>query len=286
MKKIYGLCTLFLVPMGLFAGCCGGRSGCCSGKNCCPKKDIDTKANIKEVYDNVAKSGESCSFGGKSCGCRAKVSQDIGYTREELDALADANLGLGCGHPISLGDIKEGNTIVDLGSGAGLDCFLAARKVGKTGKVIGIDVSEEMLKKATANAAKYGYTNVEFRLGDIENMPVKNNVADIIISNCVLSLAVDKAVAFKEAYRVLKSGGKMYVSDIVLLDALTDQQKNDANLRGTCALSAIDKTDYLNKLVATGFEVEIVDEDLNVNKTKYNNATLPISSLKYIAHKK
>lgn len=242
------------------------------------------KDDVQDVYNKLAK-GKTCIFGGKACGCRAKVSQDIGYSRKELDDLADANLGLGCGYPINLGEIKEGNIVIDLGAGAGLDCFLAARKVGPQGKVIGLDISEEMIKKATENAAKYGYTNVEFKLGDIEKMPIESDIADIIISNCVLSLARDKVIAFKEAFRVLKPGGKMYVSDIVLLTGLTEQQKNDPNLRGTCVLGAIDKTDYLKKISDTGFTVNIMGEDLQINKTKYNDESLPISSLKYIALK-
>ncbi len=297
LLTIAGLVVVALIPELLQArnkkNCC---SGCCCGSKCCPQQEISTiknnfttmaqeeKEDIKKVYAQVA-NNTSCSFGGKSCGCRAKVSEDIGYTRKELDELADANLGLGCGNPILLGDIKEGITIIDLGSGAGLDCFLAARKVGQKGKVIGLDISEAMIKKASTNAIRYGYSNVEFKLGDIENMPIEDEVADIIISNCVLSLASDKEIAFKEAFRVLKPGGKMYVSDIVLLSSLTEEQKSDARLRGTCVLGAINKTSYLEKLARTGFEVAIIDEDTCINKTKYDNELLPISSLKYLAIK-
>jgi arsenite methyltransferase len=201
-----------------------------------------------------------------------------------LDKLADANLGLGCGNPINLGEIKQGQTILDLGSGAGLDCFLASQKVGPSGKVIGVDMTAAMVQKATANARKYGYSNVEFRQGDIENLPLEDNSIDIIISNCVLSLTIDKGSAFNEAYRVLKPGGKMYVSDIVLLRSLSVEQKNDERLQGTCALGALLKNEYLKKAALAGFEIQILDEDFEASEKKFN-ISLPISSLKYIAIK-
>jgi len=254
-------------------------------KQSTPINKTQTKEQIKDVYAETAEQGSSCSFGGKTCGCRAKISEDIGYTRQELDELADANLGLGCGNPINLGEIKDGQTILDLGSGAGLDCFLAARKVGSKGKVIGVDMTPAMVKKATENAHKYGYNNVVFRQGDIEKLPVEDSSVDIIISNCVLSLVSNKEKAFKEAYRVLKSGGKMYVSDIVLLKELSIEQKNDNRLRGTCVLGALLKDDYLNIIKNVGLKLDILDEDFEVNIKKFNNDSLPISSLKYIAIK-
>lgn len=246
---------------------------------------MQNKEQIKNVYDKTARQGDSCSFGGRTCACSAKIAKDIGYTRQELDELADANLGLGCGNPISLGEIKEGFTVLDLGSGAGLDCFLAARKVGDTGKVIGVDMTPAMINKATENAKKYGYHNVEFRLGDIEELPVDSNSVHIIISNCVLSLTSDKEKAFREAFRVLRQGGQMYVSDIVLLADLTDEQKRDAKLLGTCVLGALMKEEYLNIVRRVGFDLIILDEDFNVNKKKFNDSSLAISSLKYIAVK-
>lgn len=272
-------CLFVLFGFTLFAG---KRSCKCS----CKSNNVDnSKNNIKNVYDCVAK-GNGCSFGGKTCGCRAKVSQDIGYSREEIEQLADADLGLGCGNPISLGEIKVGQTILDLGSGAGLDCFLASRKVGETGKVIGVDMAYSMVEKAKNNALKYGYKNVEFIVGDIENLPLANNSVDIIISNCVLSLASDKKVAFKEACRVLKRGGLMYVSDIVLLKPLSIEQRSDKKLIGTCPLGAILREEYIKSLLENGFEINILEEDFEVNKKKFDNSELPISSLKYIAKKK
>lgn len=250
-----------------------------------PSNSASNKEDLENVYSQTVQQEESCHFGGRVCGCSAKIAQEIGYTREELDELADANLGLGCGNPINLGEIKLGQTILDLGSGAGLDCFLAAKKVGSSGMVVGVDMTPAMVQKATENAKKYGYTNVVFRQGDIEALPVANNSIDIIISNCVLSLATDKKKVFSEAYRVLKPGGKMYVSDIVLLSTLSDKQKNNPQLRGTCVLGALLKDDYLKIVSSVGFEINILDEDFEVNKKKFNNITLPISSLKYIATK-
>jgi SAM-dependent methyltransferase len=260
---------------------------CASGKTkqAPLQQQPQTKDRIKDVYSKTVQQDESCSFGGQSCGCKSKISENIGYTRQELDELADANLGLGCGNPVHLGEIQEGQTILDLGSGAGLDCFLAARKVGPQGRVIGVDMTPAMVKKATENAKKYGYDNVSFLQGDIEQLPVEDNSVDTIISNCVLSLASNKTKAFKEAYRVLKPSGKMYVSDIVLLKELSDKQKNDPRLSGTCVLGAMLKNDYVNVIKSVGFALEILDEDFEVNLKKFNDSTLPISSLKYIAVK-
>ena len=289
MKNMILLSTLIIVFVCIIAYV----KWPCSG-NCNPKQKIQQKTqvnsasnkeNIKDVYTQTAQQGDSCGFGGRTCGCSTKISQDIGYTRKELDELADANLGLGCGNPISLGEIKPGQIILDLGSGAGLDCFLAAKKVGPTGMIIGVDMTPEMIKKATENAKKYGYENVEFRQGEIEKLPVESNSIDVIISNCVLSITSDKEQAFKEAFRVLKPGGQMYVSDIVLLKALSEEQRNDKRLRGTCVLGALLKNDYLEIVRNAGFEINILDEDLEVNKKKFGNDTLPISSLKYIAVK-
>ena len=268
------------------SGCCRQQKGCGKNANCCqPKKDV--KNTVKQAYAKVAQEGGACSlFGGGCCGGGADLSGEIGYSKEELEELSDANLGLGCGNPVSLGEFKEGFTVLDLGSGAGLDCFLAAKKVGLSGMVIGVDMTPEMIKKARKNAQKYDIENVEFRLGDIENLPVASNTIDIIMSNCVINLAPDKDKVFKEAYRVLKTGGKMYVSDVVLLDELSETQKKDTKLLCACVSGALLKDMYLAKLVQVGFDIAIVGEDKEINKKWFKSDELPISSLKFIAIKK
>lgn len=185
--------------------------------------------------------------------------------------------------PTTLGQIKKGDVVLDLGSGAGFDCFLSSRKVGKTGKVIGIDMTEEMVAKARILAKEYNYSNVEFRLGDIEKMPVENNSVDVIISNCVINLSPDKSKVFKEAYRVLKSGGRMYVSDIVLLEKLDEDQLNDEDLLTGCVAGALLKQDYIDKIEQAGFKVNVLSEDKEISKTQYNG--LALESIKIEATK-
>ncbi len=265
---------------------------CCPGGSCTPPTESvsvakTTKEVIQQAYGTVAENGGVCSlFGGGCCGGGEEISKMIGYSKEELDALAGANLGLGCGNPISLGDMPAGAVILDLGSGAGLDCLLAAKRVGPTGKVIGVDMTDAMLNKARENAKQYGFKNVEFRKGDIEALPVDSNSIDIVISNCVINLAPDKLKVFKEAHRVLNTGGKMYVSDIVLLADLTPAQQKDEKLLCACVAGALLRSDYIAQLEQAGFEVNVVGEDFGIGKTWFNDASLPISSLKFIATKK
>lgn len=195
----------------------------------------------------------------------------------------ESNMGLGCGNPTALGKIKEGDTVLDLGSGAGFDCFLASKKVGKSGKVIGIDMTEDMIRISKSIADKYGYKNVEFRLGDIENLPVDNGSVDVIISNCVINLAPDKSKVFKEARRVLKGGGRMYVSDIVVLKELREEQKNDENLLSGCVAGALLKQDYIEKIENAGFKVKVLSEDKEISKIQYKG--IPLESIKIEAIK-
>jgi SAM-dependent methyltransferase len=252
-------------------------------------KEEKIKSQVRKRYGNIAKNTSSCGCSISNC-CSSsppnkQISKTIGYSEEEMSAVPDgANLGLGCGNPTAFSSIKEGYTVLDLGSGAGFDCFLASKKVGQTGKVIGLDMTEEMINKARILAKEHGYLNVEFRLGDIEKMPIEDSSVDVIISNCVINLAPDKSKVFKEAYRVLKSGGKMYVSDIVLLGQLSEEQQNDEDLLTSCVAGALHKDDYLNKIKQTGFSVKIVGEDTELSKTQYSN--LPIESLKIEATKK
>lgn len=290
MKKSLPILSILSCYASIYAGCCPGGS-------CGPTKPVSTikqapkphttKEVIQQAYGTVAENGGVCElFGGGCCGGGEDLSKMIGYSKEELDAVAGANLGLGCGNPVSLGDMHEGAVIVDLGSGAGMDCLLAAKRVGPTGKVIGIDMTDAMLNKARENAKKYGFTNVEFRKGDIEELPVDSLSVDIVISNCVINLAPDKLKVFNEAQRVLKPGGKMYVSDIVLLANLTPAQQKDEKLLCACVAGAILRTDYIAMLEQAGFSVEVVGEDFEIGKKWFSDSTLPISSLKFIATKK
>jgi len=257
----------------------------------------DTQQVIKEAYAKVVEIGNysglnsscSCSSGccsGGCCGGGQDLSKYLGYTDEELQSVADANLGLGCGNPISLGEIKTGQTVVDLGSGAGIDCLLAAKKVGVTGKIIGVDMTEAMIKKARENAIKYHANNVEFRLGDIQKLPVESNSVDIVISNCVINLAPDKQQVLNEAHRVLKSGGSMYVSDVMLLKELSPEQRNDTQLLCACIGGALLRSDYINKLEKAGFTVRIVEEDTDICQKWFGHNQLPIASIKFVATKK
>jgi SAM-dependent methyltransferase len=220
---------------------------------------------VRDGYGQIAKNSGSCCLPGASCGGVSsveKISQGIGYSPEEMQAVPEgANLGLGCGNPVALASLKEGETVVDLGSGAGFDAFLAARAVGKSGRVIGVDMTPEMLDKARGNARKGDYGNVEFRLGEIENLPVANRTADIIISNCVINLSPDKERVFREAFRVLKPGGRLMVSDIVLLNRLSDALKESIEAYVGCVAGAVMKEDYLQAIRGAGFEeVGIIDE--------------------------
>lgn len=287
MKKTLSILSLLSFCVNAYGNCCPGSSCTPATPSATIAKEKTTKEVIQNAYGAVAEKGGICElFGGGCCGGGQELSEKIGYSKEQLDALAGANLGLGCGNPVSLGDMHEGAVILDLGSGAGLDCLLAAKRVGPTGKVIGVDMTDAMLNKARENAKQYGFTNVEFRKGDIEDLPVDSNSVDIVISNCVINLAPDKLKVFKEAHRVLKTGGKMYVSDVVLLANLTPEQQKDEKLLSACVSGAILRGDYIAHLEQAGFEVNVVGEDFDIGKKWFGNDSLPISSLKFIATKK
>jgi len=232
------------------------------------------KKIVKDAYKKIAVSGPDCSC---SCNKAKNISKSIGYTDEELKIVGKANLGLGCGNPLAFGKIKEGDVVLDLGSGAGIDAILAAKKVGKKGKVIGVDMTEEMIQKAKENAEKQGVKNVEFLLGEIETLPLKDNSVDTIITNCVINLTPDKAKTFGEAYRVLKQGGSIYLSDIVLLEELTEEQKNNKELISGCVAGALLREDYLNKIRGAGFDVKVLYENTGISKTQYNG--IPLESI-------
>jgi arsenite methyltransferase len=236
-------------------------------------EDEKIRKMVRDQYAKIAERSQGYSCCGTStnpemtqtsscCGDMSTTqnySSELGYSEEEQKSVPEgSNLGLGCGNPTALASINEGETVVDLGSGAGFDCFLAANKVGSTGKVIGVDMTPQMIDTARENANMDGYQNVEFRLGEIENLPVADNVADLIISNCVINLAPNKDRVFQEAYRVLKPGGRIMVSDIVLTKELPDNIKSSMEAYVGCVSGAILKEDYLKKIENAGFEkVEI-----------------------------
>jgi len=215
---------------------------------------------VREGYGKIAKA-DNCNCG---CGCGSNVSENIGYSREELESVPEgADLNLGCGNPVALASLKEGETVVDLGSGGGLDCFLAAKKVGLTGHVIGVDMTAEMLDKARDNCGRGGYKNVEFRLGEIENLPIADGAVDVIISNCVINLSPNKQRVFNEAFRVLKPGGRLMISDMVLLSKLPEEVKSSVQAYIGCISGAEMKSEYVNMIKNAGFkQVKIVEETL------------------------
>ena len=229
-------------------------------------EDKQIKKVVREGYAKIAKQGSSCCAPANSCCGSTDLAQDIskskGYTGEELKAIpGGADLGLGCGNPVALASLREGEAVLDLGAGAGIDCFLAANQVGKNGRVIGVDMTPEMIEKARENARKGNYANVEFRLGEIENLPVADNSVDVVISNCVINLAPDKGRVFKETFRVLKPGGRLMISDMVLLGELPDFIKNSIEAYIGCLSGAIMKDEYIGAIKAAGFqEVGIIDE--------------------------
>ncbi len=229
-------------------------------------KEEEIKKIVRENYARVA-GGNSCCPGQDLSCCRKtniekEISSNIGYSDEDMGKVPEgSNLGLGCGNPIALASLKRGEVVLDLGSGAGFDCFLAADKVGPEGKVIGIDMTPEMIERAKENAMKGGYKNVEFRLGEIENLPAADGITDVIISNCVINLCPDKNKVFKEVFRVLKPGGRIMVSDIVLNKELPDSIKNDLTAYVSCISGAIIKNDYLKFVEQAGFiDIKVLDE--------------------------
>ncbi|MBI2907950.1 MAG: arsenite methyltransferase [Chloroflexi bacterium] len=229
-------------------------------------KDDEIKAFVKERYGKIAvqgAAGDGCSP--SCCGASADIMEKArarGYSMEDLKNIPEsAFLGLGCGNPTAFAELKEGDVVVDLGSGAGVDVFLAARRVGDKGKAIGVDMTAEMIDKAKWNAAKGGFTNVEFKLGEIEHLPVEDGSVDVIISNCVINLSVDKLATFKEAYRALRPGGRILISDLVTEGELPEEVRRSFEAWSKCVAGALDKREYLDTIRRAGFrEVGIVRE--------------------------
>ncbi len=216
----------------------------------------EIKKTVREAYGAIAegeaKGGSCCG----SCSCDSGAfARSIGYSENELNTVPEgANLGLSCGNPTAFTNLKEGEAVLDLGSGAGFDCFIAARKVGMSGKVIGVDMTPEMLEKARENAKKGSFLNVEFRLGEIENLPVADNSVDTVISNCVINLSVDKARVFQEIYRVLKPGGRIAVSDMALLKELPASIRQSVDAYVGCVAGAILVDEYKRLVEGSGFK--------------------------------
>jgi len=231
----------------------------------------ELKQSVKERYGKIAeqsKGQNETSCCGSGCGC---VTIDEALMAEDYSKLsgyaADADLGLGCGLPTEFARIKEGDVVIDLGAGAGNDAFVARSVTGINGKVIGIDFTEKMIEKARNNSEKLGYNNVEFRYGDIEKIPVSSNVADVVVSNCVMNLVPDKTKAFSETFRVLKPGGHFSISDIVLVGALPEGLRKNAEMYSGCISGAIQKDDYLQIIKESGF--------YNIEIQKNKKITLP-----------
>ncbi|HCU37919.1 MAG TPA: arsenite S-adenosylmethyltransferase [Armatimonadetes bacterium] len=221
----------------------------------------DIKKSIRENYGRIARqSGASC------CGsAETALGPDVGaYTAAEARAVpAGANMGLGCGNPVAIADLRPGETVLDLGSGGGFDCFLAANAVGPEGHVIGVDMTEDMIAVATRNAERGGYANVEFRLGEIESLPVESETVDVIISNCVINLVPDKMRAFSEAFRVLRPGGRLHVSDIVLGNDLPAAIAESIEAYVGCVAGAVRRSDYLAAIRDNGFTDIVIERDID-----------------------
>jgi SAM-dependent methyltransferase len=230
-------------------------------------KAEEIKNAVKSGYAKVALLNVPCCGAGSSCCGSANLAEDIsrkvGYGDEDLKVVPEgSNLGLGCGNPVALASLEEGETVLDLGSGAGFDSFIAASKVGSTGRVIGIDMTPEMIEKARRNARESSFENVEFRLGEIESLPVSENHVDVVISNCVINLSPDKRKVFQESFRVLKPGGRLMVSDMVLLKELPEVIRKSVEAYVGCIAGAIMKDEYLAAIEAAGFrEIQVLGED-------------------------
>jgi len=229
---------------------------------------------------------ESCcgpQAGSSFCSPMDTASQAVGYSSEELGSIPEgANMGLGCGNPTAHASLKEGEVVVDLGAGGGIDCFLAANAVGKSGSVIGVDMTPDMVSSARANALRGGYDNVDFRLGEIEHLPVADNSVDTIISNCVINLSPDKDQVFRDAYRVLKPGGRVMVSDIVINKELPESIKNSMESYAACIAGASYKQDYLETITRAGFkDIEIVSEStINLGDLVSAVSSINVSAIK------
>lgn len=242
------------------------NSDCCGSESECNEQtdNDEHRQQVRDAYAQVANAsneGDACGIESSCCGVsddtaiNTLISTRLGYSEADLESVPEgADMGLGCGNPRAIASLQKGEVVVDLGSGGGFDCFLAAQEVGSTGHVIGIDMTPDMLSKARSNASKGKFNNVEFRLGEIENLPVANDTADVIISNCVINLSPDKAQVFKETFRILKSGGRLAISDVVATVELPNEMRNDPMLIAGCMGNASLIDDLIEIIKAAGFE--------------------------------
>jgi len=256
-------------------------------------KEQVIKEKVKERYGKIALTGNSlqgCCGPTECCNDNSntsvtsplQIAKNFGYDSKELESVPEPSiLGVGCGAPVNFAEIREGEVIVDIGSGGGIDVFLSANKVKDSGKVIGIDMTDEMLEKARNNAARGGYTNVEFKKGDIERgIPINNNSTDVVISNCVINLTIDKVAAFKEIYRILKSNGRMVISDLVTSKEV-DQESANSEDWCSCIDGALTKENYIDNIRRAGFiNVEILDETPYTEADGRKITSLVIKALK------
>ncbi len=225
---------------------------------------IDIKKEVRERYGRIARDGGFTSGGCSCCGEKSdvgKISRELGYDEQDLESIPKgANMGLGCGNPVAIASLKQGETVLDLGSGGGIDCFLASEKVGFTGQVIGVDMTPDMVERARVNAKKAGKENIDFRLGEIENLPVADSSVDVVISNCVINLTPDKRRVFQEIYRVLKPGGRFMISDIVLTTKLSEDISGSIDAYIGCISGAVLKEEYLSYIKEAGFnDIKVVE---------------------------
>jgi ubiquinone/menaquinone biosynthesis C-methylase UbiE len=233
--------------------------------------ETEVKEYVKKRYSEIAQMGASCCPTTCCTPSTLDVALQIGYSKEDLENIPEAaSMGLGCGNPVALASLQEGETVLDLGSGGGIDVFLAAKKVGATGKAIGVDMTEDMIERAAALAKQHGYTNVQFKLGEIENLPIEDESIDVVISNCVINLAPNKAKVFREVYRVLKPTGRLLISDIVTEGELPEEIKQSFSAWAGCVAGALERNQYLETIQKAGFaDVRIVAEstyDIDVSE--------------------
>ncbi len=251
-------------------------------------KDEKIKEAVKKRYSQIVKEGSSCCPTCGPCGTDLlEQARAIGYSPEEMRSIpSEAVLGLGCGNPTALADLKGGETVLDLGSGAGIDVFLAANKVGPSGNVIGVDMTEEMVRRANDIAKRHGYENVEFKLGEIENLPIEDDSIDVIISNCVINLSPDKLKTYREAYRVLKPGGKMMISDLVTEGELPEDIKKSFEAWAECIAGTLEKKEYLDTIKKAGFKDVSISSQSTFYESGFDDRLIgKITSIKVKAYK-